>query len=125
MPLLRAFLLWALMVAVPFQGYAAASMLQCKPGAQLTVMQVAGGAHAAEHQGHDAHDAQASTAQGQGAHEHADPLHKCSTCGACHAVALITEPTWRASVLPPADLADSLHPVLTRAPRVLDRPPRA
>lgn len=35
MSLLRALLLWAVMVAVPFQGHAAASMLGCAPGAPV------------------------------------------------------------------------------------------
>lgn len=125
MSLLRVFLLWAIMVAVPFQGYAAASMLQCQPGAPLTSMGVAAAAHGDEHHPHDAHDAQAATAAAQDLHEHADQLHKCSTCGTCHAVALIAEPPWRApAVLPPADLADPSRPVPTRAPRVLEKPPR-
>lgn len=122
MSLLRVFLLWAIMVAVPFQGYAAASMLQCQPGAQLTSMGVAAAAHGDQH---DAHDAQAATAATQDLHDHADTLHKCSTCGTCHAVALIPELPWRApGALPPADLADPARPVPTRAPRVLDKPPR-
>lgn len=122
MSLLRVFLLWAIMVAVPFQGYAAASMLQCQPGAQLTSMGVAAAAHGGEHH---PHDAQAATATTQDLHDHADTLHKCSTCGTCHAVALIAEPPWRApGALPPADLADPARPVPTRAPRVLDKPPR-
>lgn len=128
MSLLRVFLLWAIMVAVPFQGYAAASMLQCQPGAQLTSMGVAAGAHGDEHDSHHAQtadNAQGATASAQDLHDHADTLHKCSTCGTCHAVALIPEPPWRApGALPPADLADPARPVPTRAPRVLDKPPR-
>lgn len=124
MSLLRVFLLWAIMVAVPFQGYAAASMLQCKPGAPATSIGAAAAGHGDEHHQHDAHDVQAASAQDL--HDHADTLHKCSTCGTCHAVALIPEPLWRAlGVMPPADLADPSRPVLTRAPRVLDKPPRA
>ena len=134
MSLLRVFLLWAIMVAVPFQGYAAASMLQCTPGAPLTAMGAAASGQGDEHHQHDTHDTHdthdaqgasaSTTAQDQ--HKHADTLHKCSTCGTCHAVALIAEPPWQASaVLPPADLADPARPVTTRAPHVLDKPPRA
>lgn len=132
MSVLRAFLLWALMLAVPFQGYAAASMLQCAPGPSRPAAAKVPLAHAApDHHAHAQHAAASADAGAtHGAHDHASAdgkaAHSCGTCGICHAVALIGMPQLLASGdLPPADLAEPAHAIATRAPRVLDKPPRA
>ena len=55
-----------------------------------------------------------------------DAMHKCGTCGACHATALTN--TLQLVVfqnLPHADLAEPAMTMATLAPRVLDKPPRA
>ena len=65
-----------------------------------------------------------STATGASAEP--DAMHKCGICGACHATALIG--TLELSVfcdLPRADLAEPAITMVTLAPRVLDKPPRA
>ncbi|BEP39392.1 hypothetical protein GmRootV59_57650 (plasmid) [Variovorax sp. V59] len=53
-------------------------------------------------------------------------MHKCGTCGACHATALTS--TLELIVfqgLPRADLTEPATTVATVAPRLLDKPPRA
>ena len=130
---LCAFLLWLLMLAVPLQGYAAASMAFCGPVPVVAAASASGHDHAAH--GHDPHAQPADDGSATQAHQaqqthHADDdsttLHKCGTCGACHASALTSsiEPVvFRA--LPQADLADPFDALTTVPPRLLDKPPRA
>lgn len=135
MSLFRALLLWALMLAVPFQGYAAASMVGCAPGLSPGVVALAMAPTADmasdDHHAHGQHaDHAADATATPDLHAHAaadgDAPHKCGICGMCHAVALVGVPLACAlGDLPPADLAGSAHPVATRAPPVLDKPPRA
>lgn len=154
MSFFRAFLLWALMVAVPFQAYAAASMLRCAPGASTAgqladagtrriadTRRVSEGVHAvhevhAVHAGHadHAHAAhrQHSPSVDADAHDrdgtkstHDEDGHACGTCGACHAVALIgVLPPMAPAARVPADLGETAPRVATRTPRVPDKPPR-
>lgn len=129
----RLFVLWIMMVAVPFQGYAAVAMALCGPAS-------AGGAAAVAAEPAEAHDparhphGDAPAEAGQGAHHCADKgpgadpdtVHKCSTCGACHGSAVIG--SLQLAVfhdLPAADLAEPAIALATRVPRVLDKPPRA
>ncbi|WP_235505050.1 hypothetical protein [Variovorax sp. Root318D1] len=130
----RLFVLWIVMFAVPFQGYAAAAMAFCDPGH--------GGAHTAAHadatasaghqhgDGHaDHHQEAKQTADdsaGKSASAEPDAMHKCGTCGACHGTALIS--TLELAVfqgLPRADLTEPASTVATVPPRLLDKPPRA
>lgn len=130
MPLFRAFLLWAVMFAVPFQGYAAASMALCASEQSGPVAAATAAPHASAH-AHDAHPhAVATPGAGHDDPDHAasqgDSAHKCGTCGACHSVALTPTPLFVApDFLPPAELAAPLLTVAFRAPRVPDKPPRA
>ncbi|MDM0074493.1 hypothetical protein QTH90_08875 [Variovorax sp. J2P1-59] len=131
----RVFLLWLMMLAVPFQGYAAASMALC--GTPEPVMEVAmaashagPSAHAGSHE-HAVHhhDAASHADEGSSAktsHAHSDTSHKCSTCVSCHAVALTTDAQVApAHVLPQADLAEPASAKARFASRVPDKPPRA
>lgn len=134
------------MFAVPFQAYAAAAMVFCGPGHEGAALAVAAAATPAEshrhaqqahgdgHADHHHHEAAAqdvgpSADQHSGdADTHASPdgMHKCGTCGACHATALTS--TLELIVfqgLPRADLAEPASTVATVAPRLLDKPPRA
>jgi hypothetical protein len=137
----RLFVLWVMMFAVPFQGYAAAAMVFCGPGhggtqagAMTALSAEAAGAHdRAERQhgdGHADHHHQAKPSAddsaGKTASAEPDAMHKCGTCGACHGTALIS--TLELAVfhgLPRADLAEPPLAMATLAPRVLDKPPRA
>lgn len=135
----RLFVLWIMMFAVPLQGYAAAAMVFCGPGHAGATAETS-----VELSGMHDH-AQHSHADGRGDHHHdavqaaepsakdiaktasaeTDAMHKCGTCGACHATALTS--TLELAVfhhLPSADLAEPAFMVATLAPRVLDKPPR-
>jgi hypothetical protein len=130
----RLFVLWVMMFAVPFQGYAAAAMAFCDPGhGGVHTAAYAGATASAGHQhgdGHaDHHQEAKQTADdsaGKSASAEPDAMHKCGTCGACHGTALIS--TLELAVfhgLPRADLAEPPLAMATLAPRVLDKPPRA
>ena len=137
----RLFVLWIMMFAVPFQGYAAAAMVFCGSGHAGAVAETSAelsrghghaphrhsGGHADPH--HEAaQDAKqpAKDSAGKTASAEPDAMHKCGTCGACHATALTS--TLEIAVfndLPRADLAELAVAVATLAPSVLDKPPRA
>ena len=134
---LRAILLWLMMLAVPFQGYAAAAMAFCAPEpAQASAVM----AH--DHSQH--HHASPQDAErhqhvdlnnDDGADHHAvqsaqddpsDAFHKCGNCAACHSVGMM--PTLGTSILhglPQADLAEPFLAMATVSPRVPHKPPRA
>ncbi|MDQ0572158.1 cytochrome c553 [Variovorax paradoxus] len=139
----RLFVLWVMMFAVPFQGYAAAAMVFCGPGdggthagamTAATTESVGSHAHGQAAQPHSDghadhhHQAKPSTDDSAGKTASAEPdtMHKCGTCGACHGTALIS--TLEFPVLhglPRADLVEPPLAMATLAPRVLDKPPRA
>ncbi|MGJ7530203.1 DUF2946 family protein [Variovorax sp. GB1P17] len=102
----RAFLLWAVMLAIPFQGFAAVSQAFCTPVTSQAV-------HAAS-----------------SSHDHAAPdsdtAHKCGTCGACQAAALMPTATVVAFPhLPAADLVALPSALRVLVPGVPEKPPRA
>jgi hypothetical protein len=130
---LRLFVLWIVMFAVPFQGYAAVAMVLCGPGSAGAVAAVsakAAGAHDhARHHDGDTHEAVSHAAHGstdKAAGAQPDGLHKCGTCGACHACALIASlPLAVFHDLPAAALAEPAIAWTAVVPHVLDKPPRA
>lgn len=102
---LRAFLLWAVMLAIPFQGLAAVSQAFCEPASVQAAVTVT-----------------ASTAHGVFSHDHAAPdgdtAHKCGTCGACQAAALMpSAPALAVPHLPAADLVAQHSALRAIAPR--------
>lgn len=124
---LRSFLLWLVVLAVPLQGLAAATMLNCAavhgPSSQ-----------ALDHPGHGDHDhesdAVALAAHGEAAADagtaHAAD-HKCSACAACHAsaalpVAVPALPALDTAQAHPVARASAAAPFLTGG---LERPPRS
>lgn len=125
---LRSFLLWLVVLAVPLQGLAAATMLNCAAmhGAASATL---------DHAGHDDHDhdhdhaamaaAHDDAAADAGAPHAAD--HKCSACAACHAslglpVAMPKLPAVDAVQAHPVPRASGAEPFLTGG---LERPPRS
>ncbi|MGJ7509884.1 DUF2946 family protein [Variovorax sp. GT1P44] len=124
---LRAVLLWLVMLAVPFQGYAAVAMAFCAPsGVELQ----AGLVH--DHASHDhaasqtAHEHEAGD---QASHQHHQDdqgaSHKCGNCAACHSVGMT--PTLEPILLkglPQADLLEPFYPVASISPPVPQKPPR-
>lgn len=132
---LRAILLWLMMLAVPFQGYAAAAMAFCSPAPAHSN---SGDAHdhsqhdhgtlgAEHHQSDVSIDDSADHHDAPGAHDElSDATHKCGSCAACHAVGMM--PTLDTPVfngLPQADLAEPLRAMATVSPGVPHKPPRA
>ncbi|WP_261803391.1 hypothetical protein [Variovorax sp. PAMC26660] len=106
----RAFLLWAVMLAIPFQGFAAVSQAFCAPAPAPTQAQ-------AVHVASSSHDHVAPDG---------DTAHKCGTCGACQAAALMPSASVMAFPhLPAADLVELHSAMQAIAPRVLEKPPRA
>ncbi|VTU40452.1 hypothetical protein H4CHR_05172 [Variovorax sp. PBS-H4] len=131
---LRAFLLWLMMLAVPFQGYAAVAMAFCSPAtAQSTVgasydhsrhdhASPGGDHHHAVDASHDGPDHHAQSMQD----DESGAFHKCGNCAACHSVGMT--PTVAVVILhglPQALLAEPFRAMATVSPRVPHRPPRA
>jgi hypothetical protein len=138
----RAILLWLMMLAVPFQGYAASAMMFCATptgAAQASVVPhehaghqqhakaghshdgVSADPHAGHHTGHHA-DSVADTQHDEGG----SLAQKCGTCASCHSVGLM--PTLCVAAvhgLPQADLTEPPHAMATVSHRVPDKPPRA
>lgn len=131
----RAILLWLVMLAVPFQGYAAAVMMFCVSEAPSQASSV-GATHDHAMHDHAAGDhATVADVEKANAHDHAargdssDASHACSACGncgPCHAIAMIsTLPALEIPGLPQAGLNAPSDAMRTVSPGVLDKPPRA
>ena len=132
---LRAILLWLMMLAVPFQGYAAAAMTFCAPEPTHASSGVVHdhsrhdhGTQGAEHHHADvSSDDSADHHDASSAHDDSsDTSHKCGNCASCHSVGMT--PTLDTPILhglPQADLAEPLRAMATVSPRVPHKPPRA
>lgn len=123
----RALLLWALLLAVPFQGYAAASMAFCETEQSAAATATQADPH--QHSSTVVPDtARFNVVDDEiAAHHDGDSgiAHKCGTCGACHAVALIPNTCIvRAQYLPAADLAEPRTLPTSLFTPLLERPPR-
>jgi hypothetical protein len=124
---LRAVLLLLMMLAVPFQGYAAVAMVFC---AASPVELQAGFEHERASDDHAASQhAHAHEVGDQAAHHHDQDdqgaSHKCGNCAACHAVGMA--PTLEPILLkglPQADFLEPFHPVASVSPPVPQKPPR-
>jgi hypothetical protein len=141
---LRLVFAWLLLLALPLQGHAAATVLQCGPAqralAALAAAEApahaghghAGGHHAATAASHDAHDGHHGP-DVQAAHDtqhdtaSADSGHGCFACAAaCHGVGLAGDAP--RIHLPPAPQVHADGPFQgfeSRPPPVPDKPPRA
>jgi cytochrome c553 len=132
---LRAILLWLMMLAVPFQGYAAAAMTFCAPASAHSSWGVVHDHSGHDHGTLDAEHHHSNMVSDDNAHHHdaasthddaSDASHKCGNCTACHAVGMM--PTLHTPILrglPQADLAEPLRAMATVSPRVPQKPPRA
>jgi hypothetical protein len=126
----RLFLAWLIMVAIPLQGMAAASMLYCGMGAYHGPAQVAVQAQA-EHHDHAQHGhadvTQAKKADAGADKKAPDSSHKCPVCASCcHGAAIAQFPSL--AVLAPAPQAEPAEPFVlihARPSTVPDKPPRA
>ncbi len=120
--------LWALMVAIPCQGYAAASMAFCAP-VKDGVTSIAQTAQEHTH-GHKPKQALSKTGSARSSEEgdssDADVPHKCCNCSTCHdAIALTTVSLiFVPPHLPKADLVEPPETISAAVPQVPDKPPR-
>ena len=130
----RAILLWLMMLAVPFQGYAAAAMAFCGPEPAHSSADVThdhsqhdhGAQDAGHHHASASNDGNADHHDALGAHDESGTSHKCGNCAACHSVGMM--PTLGTPILrdlPQADLAEPLRAMATVSPSVPHKPPRA
>jgi hypothetical protein len=131
--LFRSLILWLALLAVPFQGFAAATMLPCAPATNRSAadahgMQAADGAghgHAAMHK-HAAAAGHAASDSGAGQGHHASA--KCGTCAACCiGAAMAPAPTLAVASIAPQSVSipfDAGH-LPTVHPTLPERPPRS
>ena len=127
----RAIFLWLMMLAVPFQGYAAAAMAVCAPGTAMSM----GTVSASTSSQHDHGDSVSATGHHEDAHvdahDHGDEAgqddagHKCGNCAPCHAVGLTPAiADIETFGLPQADLVEPLYALAFVSPGVPQKPPR-
>jgi len=128
----RTLLLWLMLFALPFQGYAAAAMSLCAPDATQLTAQAHTAATTTDHRDHGHGAAPASAghhADGDVASNHDDAHagdHKCSNCASCHSAGLPpASDILKIHGLPQADFSEPLYALATRSPGVPDKPPRA
>lgn len=138
--LIRTLLIWLLMLAIPAQGVAAATMAFCGPnhhGAAAGIAEQAAAVHQAhgDHEATAAHepprvDADAPAADdfsgSAKAKNHLTDQHKCNVCGACCSTgalmsALPTLPTTDAALTSFTSVEACIDPFAADGP---DRPPR-
>lgn len=134
---LRTLLRCFLMLALPFQGFAAAAMVACGlPNAAPAQMQHHGdtlgqakqstGAHDVAHHMHGEMQLQADAGSQDFHPDVSAGDHKCSVCSVCHAAALLDTPmTGEAHALPEANPALPARAMASLAPTLPDKPPRA
>ena len=133
----RLLLAWIMMVAVPLQGFAAATMMLCgQASGHVAAASVQAHEHGPSHgnahglaQGH-AHGNEASAHHGDGPHDgdsHGGVLHKCGVCASCsHAVAITESIHTPGVAIPPQQrIAEPLVVVVFRPVPLPDKPPRA
>ena len=116
--IIRSLIVWLVLLAVPFQGFAAAAALPCAPSGAMHD-------HAAMvHQGHHVADA-------AGAVHHDGPGHhagtKCGSCAACWAGAAMAPAIAVPGMPQPASVTIPFDagPVPTFHPSLPERPPRS
>ena len=137
MPRFRHLLLCLMMLALPLQGFAAASMLYCGMGADHDakaqtevnsnhhqMADVMGMQH--EHGQHD-NTVQAVKQSPDNTKQLPDSTHKCGVCAACCSVIAIADfpPTLEVQPSPKADLAEPFVLIYAVPSRLPDKPPRA
>lgn len=141
MRLFPSFLLWLMMLAVPVQGFAAASMLYCGMGTEHGAMEsqsmpashhMAAQAVHMDHGEDSIHD-KVGLVDGQADQAHdmsgkvPDSTHKCGVCAACCNLIGIAEfPSLMTSAIsPPAQYLEPLAQSYAAPLRLLERPPRS
>jgi hypothetical protein len=125
--LFRSLILWLALLAVPFQGFAAATMLPCAPATSAPQAnghgtQAAGHGHAAMHK-HNAPAGHAASDSGAAHGHHASA--KCGSCAACCiGAAMAPAPTLAVASIAPQSVSipfdaghlPAVHPTLPERP---------
>jgi hypothetical protein len=133
------FLLWLMMLALPMQGFAAASMQYCGKGADHTVVQAPADPEAHHHHaeassdGHN-HAMHAEAAQVAGAEQAPDlqnqlpdAAHKCGVCASCCNLVGMTSATQAVAIhaVPNAVYIEHSAPIRSVPSGLPEKPPRA
>ena len=132
----RTLLLWLMMLVLPIQGFAAASMLFCGVGASnspnLVLVSPAMEHHAADdnsvqHKHFSRMEVNDTSAQLPHVQKHfTDVTHKCGICTACCSAVWIHDLPVSAAFTapPPADLAEPVVSIRVVTSRLPEKPPR-
>lgn len=132
----RTLLLWLMMLALPIQGFAAASMLFCGMGASNVTTAAlvspamdhhAGSDTALQHDHSDDMSMAKMSPQSSDVQKHfSDATHKCGICAACCGAAWINHlPSYVAVGSPPLnDLAEPVVLIQVVPSRLPEKPPR-
>ena len=134
----RHLLLCLMMLALPLQGFAAASMLYCGMGADHHAKAARTEVNSNHHQMADAmgmqhehgkhdHTAQTVKQSSDSPKQLPDSTHKCGVCAACCSVIAIADfpQTLEVQLSPKADLAEPFVLIYAVSSRLPDKPPRA
>lgn len=132
----RTLLLWLMVLALPLQGFAAASMLFCGAGASsssdLVLASPAMAHHAADNSGvqqkHFRHMGMTDASrQSPDVQKHFGATHKCGACAACCSAVWINElpVTAAAEPPPPSDLFEPIVLIQVVTSPLPEKPPRA
>ena len=131
MTLFRTFIVWLMLLALPYQGYASASMMLCAPTAPATTtghMDMPAGPHdhAAMMAAMQDHDRQQASADQSGHAGHSHGGIKCGGAACCVAGAPFLAQTMVVPVLPVASSAIPFHSEFPRAVDLAhpERPPQ-
>ena len=129
MTLLRTFIVWLLLLALPYQGYASAAMMLCLPAAPAAVGQMAMPAGAHDHAAMmaAAQDQDQEASSDQSAHAgHSHGGIKCGGAACCVAGAPFLAQTIAVPVLPAVSSAIPFHSEFPRAVDLAhpERPPQ-
>ena len=134
MRLLTSFLLWLMMLAIPVQGFAAASMLYCGTDPEHHAMQTQSVPESHHESGSkaDMHDEiGVAGEQADQAHDMTGKLpnseHKCGVCASCCNLIAIADvsSSGTAATSPPAHYLEPLAQTYAVPSRLLERPPRS
>jgi hypothetical protein len=129
--LLRSFFVWLLLLAVPYQGYASATMMLCAASAQATVtagqhpMTMPAGAHDhAAMMAAQAHDGRAHGGDAKSSHAH--NVMKCGGSACCAAAAPVLAHAMAVPTMPSSSSAVSFYSAFLPAihPDHPERPPQ-
>ncbi|MEV4781850.1 hypothetical protein [Burkholderia sp. LMU1-1-1.1] len=129
MTLLRTFIVWLLLLALPYQGYASAAMMLCLPAAPAAAEQMSMPAGSHDHAAmmaamQDQHQEASSDQSAHAGHSHGGI--KCGGAACCVAGAPFMAQTIAVPVLPAVSSAIPFHSEILRAVDLAhpERPPQ-